>query len=46
MSRNAGMDALVKRVHASKAFSFEAAATAVERGMGSTKCPVGGEPPA
>lgn len=46
MERNAGMDALVKHVHASKAFSFEAAENAVERAMGSAKCRVGGEPPA
>lgn len=46
MGRNADMDALVKRVHASSAFSFEAAATAVERAMGSMEYRVGGEPPA
>ncbi|WP_300661749.1 hypothetical protein [Hydrogenophaga sp.] len=33
MPRNAGMDALVKRVHSSEAFSFETAAANVERAM-------------
>lgn len=45
MGRNAGRDALVKRVHASKAFSFDAAASAIKRAIGSAKCRVGGEPP-